>query len=380
MKILRIQSRICIGGPALHTIALTSHLNHNQYRTTLISGALQADERNISSWASSKNVKYVTIKEMKRHIFLLNDIIALIKIFRLIKKEKPDIVHTHTAKAGAIGRLAAWLAHVPRIYHTFHGHTFEGYFHPLLARAIVLCERTLGKISNRIIVISNSQQDDICRRFKIAPRHKTEVIPLGIDFDRLANPKAGFLKAMTSGSNNATHIGAIGRLVAIKDHRLLLQAFAKVKGKLNSHSIKLFIIGEGELKTSLAAYAHSLGVGEDVIFTGTVENIQDAYADLDLVILTSKNEGTPVSLIEAMYFGIPILATDIGGVRDTVPPNCGVLVKSRRADDIADELAHLIADDNYRNSFKNHGRKLVLDRFGLKRLVADIDRLYQRDG
>ncbi len=376
LKIIRIQSRICLGGPALHTILLTAHLNREKFRTILVGGALEPGEGDISFWAESNNVTFTQIEQMGRDIFFLKDMFALIKLYRLIKREKPQIVHTHTAKAGALGRLAAWLARVPHIYHTFHGHTFSGYFNVFVTRAIIFLERLLAKVTTRIIVISASQQEEICQRFKITEKKKTKIIPLGYDFSKLAQPAGGFLENFAPVHRNKLKIGAIGRLVPVKDHRLLLDAFALVKQKKNVNGTVLFIVGDGELKNELRNYSERLGLHNDVIFTGSISNIQDVYDDLDLVVLTSKNEGTPVSLIEAMYHGVPILATEVGGVKDIVPDSCGVLVKNRHPQDLAFALNRMIIDREYRNSFRNRGREYVLENFSAKRLVRDIEALY----
>ena len=378
MKILIIQSRICIGGPALHTILLTAHLNKRNFKTVLVGGALEQGEKDISFYSEAQNVQFSIIEEMGRNISIIKDIIAFIKLFRLIKKEKPNIIHTHTAKAGAIGRLAARMAHVPQIYHTFHGHTFSGYFRPIITKIIIYFEKLLAKISTGIIVISESQREDICKQYKIAPSTKVNVIPLGFDFERLAEPTHGFLDCYDESIKNYIKIGTIGRLVPVKDLHLLLNAFAKAKPHFNSHKAKLFIVGDGKLKHKLLEYSNKLGLQKDVIFTGSISNIQDVYADLDLVVLTSKNEGTPVSLIEAMYYGVPILATEVGGVSDIVPKNCGILIKNRHQDDVASALTNIITNKDFRHSFKNQGRDYVLDRFNITRMVNDIKNLYQR--
>lgn len=384
IKIIRIQSRICIGGPAIHTILLSSEMNKDRFRTILVGGALEEGETDITSFARSKSVNIVVMNKMGRKIRWRTDLITLIKLYALMKKERPDIVHTHTAKAGTLGRIAAYLAGVPIILHTFHGHIFHGYFNPYISRMFLLLERALGKITDKIIVISNQQFYEICKIYKIANEGKFEIIPLGLELDKFLEPKPDkdrleYRKKLGI-TTDTILVGVIGRLVPIKNHRMFLQAAKSVlsKSQILPIKVKFLIVGDGELRTQLEDYAKQLEITNDVIFTGWQNCMDTVYDSLDIIALTSVNEGTPLTLIEAMAAGKPVIATNVGGVQDIVIDGYnGVLVPPNEPEIFADRLLELLQDMEMRNKFARTGRNFVKEKFHYRRLVSDMEKLYE---
>lgn len=377
LRVLRIQSRICVGGPALNTILLTAHMNPAQFESRLVGGRLDEGEKPMDAFAEQKGVTITMLPEMGRTISLLDDLKALFKVMRLIRQFKPHVVHTHTAKAGAVGRVAAFLCRVPIRVHTFHGHTFEGYFSKRMSKLVVWTERLLAMISNRIVTISPAQQHDISDRFKVVPAHKTEVIRLGFELDKMRGGTPGKLREEL-GLDGDARIGAIvARLVPIKHHDLLLRALAHLKRTLpeDAPAIKILVVGDGETRPELEALAKELKIEDMLVFLGWRRDVPDIYADINLNILVSKNEGTPVTLIEGLAVGVPILTTDVGGIRDFADQTCGRIVPADISPEgFADHLKAMLLSDQRR--LPDPIRDKIHAGFHVSRLVGDMERLY----
>jgi glycosyltransferase involved in cell wall biosynthesis len=312
IKILRIIARLNIGGPAIHTILLTEGLDKNKFESLLVCGSVGDSEADMLYYAIEKGVKPYFVPELKRELNLLNDIRAFRKIYNIINTERPDIIHTHTAKAGTLGRLAAIFYNLLNrdrqlsFVHTFHGHIFDGYFGNLKTKVFILIERFLAFFTHKIITVSESIKNDLV--VLGISSHRIEVIPLGFELDRFLN--------ICPRDNSAVNIGIVGRLVPVKNHRLFLEAAAEVIKSISKNKPRFKIIGDGELRNELERYAHKLNINTYVEFLGWQKEPSAIYSDLDVVCLTSVNEGTPVSLIEAMASGRAVVTTDVGGVRD----------------------------------------------------------------
>ena len=379
IRVARIIARLNIGGPAIHTMLLTEGLDKERFRTELIMGRPDPAEGDMSDIAREKGLCLVYIPELSREIGI-SDIAAFFKIFKAIRVFKPDIVHTHTAKAGALGRLAAVLAGVPVRIHTFHGHVFDGYFSPLKAGIFLWMERMLGRATDRVITVSESVRDRIVRQLKVVPAEKCVVIPLGFEMDKFLNCerlKGRFRKAIGVGDEELL-VGIVGRLVPIKNHRMFLEAAKLLDDSQAGLKVRFAIIGDGEFKSHLEGMAKEMGL-TNVIFTGWIKDLADVYTDLDVVALTSLNEGTPVSLIEAMASGRPVIATDVGGVRDLVTDGVnGILVRSGDAAGFAGRLKGLLGDTSKRSAFGAAGRAFVKERFASSRLIKDVEELYTK--
>ncbi|MBI5195840.1 MAG: glycosyltransferase family 4 protein [Nitrospirae bacterium] len=391
IKIIRIIARLNIGGPAIHTILLSSELDKLGYKTILVKGTEGPREGSMTDLAESKGIKPVVIPELGREIGLKNDLIAFYKLYKLIKKEKPDIVHTHTAKAGTLGRQAAWLARVPVIIHTFHGHVLTGYFGKLKSWIFIQMEKGLANISTRIITLSEELKRELMG-MGIGSAEKFETIPLGLKlapFFDLAKYRGEF-RTEIGVSLDTLLIGIVGRLVPIKGHRQFLEG-AKIITDRMKHAgvtfyedllkkatdVKFVIVGDGELREELEEYAKKLGIADKVIFTGFRRDLQRIYADLDIVALTSFNEGTPVSIIEAMVGDKPVVAANVGGVSSLVKDGVtGFLVPPGRADLFADALIKLLSDALLRKKMGEAGRRCVFPKYDSSNLVKTMDELY----
>jgi len=380
IKIVRIIARLNVGGPAIHTILLTSGLNDERFSSMLISGVVDISEKDMSYLAEEKGVTPVIIPAMGRKINLFRDLAAFFEILRILKRERPDIVHTHTAKAGALGRLAAVVSGVPVRIHTFHGHIFENYFGKLQAGIFLFIERTLALFSTYIIVVSRAQKEDISKVYKIAPERKIMVVPLGLELDRLAsiNSHAGKFRGELGVNEECVLIGIIGRLVPVKNHRMFLDVCKRLSDSTSGTDIRYVIIGGGDQRNFLETRAQELGIDKKVIFCGWKEEVADVYADLDIVVLTSLNEGTPVALIEALAAGKPVVSTDVGGVKDVVEEGInGYLVASGDTEAFAERLKELVADASKRAEFGRSGRLKVVREYSKARLVKDMEELYE---
>lgn len=317
IKIIRIQSRIVIGGPALHTICLAGNLDTNRFETVLVGGSGDEDESSMIAEARRRNIDCVDIPELGRDIHFYDDLISFFKIYNLIRKIRPAIVHTHTAKAGAIGRLAAYIAGVPFIYHTFHGHVFTGYFNPVKTKLFIFIERVLAKLSTKIIVISRKQRNDIVETFKIAPHEKVALIPLGFDWritDGQERDRTEFKKKYRV-PENKTVIAIVGRIVPIKDHLLFLKIASELI-RTDKDKFHFMIVGDGEMREMIERKVNEDGLNHFFTFTGWITDTNILYNNIDILLLTSKNEGTPVTIIEALAYGVPVIARDVGGVAD----------------------------------------------------------------
>ncbi|MBN2453527.1 MAG: glycosyltransferase family 4 protein [Candidatus Omnitrophica bacterium] len=379
-KIVRIIARLNVGGPAIHTVLLSSELNRRGYRDILVCGMVNDSEGDMSYLAAEKNVAPVIIKDMSREISPIKDIRAFFSILSVIKREKPDIVHTHTAKAGTLGRLAAICAGVPVKVHTFHGHVFDGYFNPVKARIFLMIEKFLAIFTDRVVTVSGLIRDEIVNKLKVVEASKCVVIPLGFELDRFLTcekERGAFRKELGVGPDTLL-VGIVGRLVPIKNHGMFIDAAADFIGRDRLAKVNFVIIGDGECAADLKEKVKRAGLDGRVIFTGWKKDLAPVYADLDVVVLTSLNEGTPVSLIEASACARPVVATDVGGVRDIViHGKNGFLVNSDDAKDLSRKLADLLADGKKRAEFGLNGRELVRAKYSKERLVNDIESLYK---
>ena len=376
-KILRIIARLNIGGPALHCIILNSELVPRNYKSLLVTGVESPTEGNMYDLARRKAVKPIVIDALGREIFFKEDFRALIRLIKLINLEKPDIVHTHTAKAGTLGRIAAKLTGVPIIIHTFHGHVFHSYFGFFRTKFFLWLERLLAKFTDVIITVSEQQRDEIIK-YKVAAPEKIIAIPLGLDLKPFigSNADPNELRVEFSVPEQTKLVGIVARLVPVKNHVCFLEAARLVLKRYDD--VRFMIIGDGELRGTLEQKARDLGMEDRVIFMGFQHNLQKIYAGLDIVALSSYNEGLPVALIEAMAAGKPVISSDVGGVVDLIlDGNNGLLVPSNEPESLAEATLYLLEHPERRKMMGEAGREKVYPHFDKKRLVDDIDNLYE---
>lgn len=383
VKVLRIIARLNVGGPARHVALLQTHLAPLGYDSLLIYGRPGPGERELPL---DPGVAAEQVASLGPSVRFAGDFVALLRLVRLLFRFKPEVVHTHTAKAGALGRLAAFVYNrtVPRarrcvVIHTFHGHVFRGYFSPRVSRIVQVAERLLARVTDRIIAISPSQQRDLVETFHIAPADKVVVVPLGLNLDPLAATTAdGRRMRRDAGfADDARVCGFVGRLVPIKHLDLLLRACSEAFREVPQG--RLLVVGDGECRAALeAASAADAALWGHVHFAGWQADLAEVYAAMDVVALSSINEGTPVALIEAMAAGRAVVSTDAGGVADVVTSGVtGLVVPQGDPHALAAALARLLADPSERARLGSAARADVLERFSYRRLVHDIDRVYK---
>ena len=370
-----------MGGPALHVAYLTAGLRERGYDTTLVAGSLARGEDSMAFVASGLDVDVVRIDQLGREISPLRDLVATLRLARLIRRERPDILHTHTAKAGTVGRVAALLAGrraPPIVVHTFHGHVLRGYFGPLRSRLFRLLERWLAARTTALIAVSPQVRDDLVS-LGVAKPERFAVIRLGIELDqRVAGGQNGRLESRRylGIPTDRFAVGWIGRMTAVKRTDDVLVAFKRLRD--DGVDAVLCMVGDGPDREQLERRAHELGVVRDTLFLGYQEDVAPFYAAFDALVLPSSNEGTPVSAIEALAAGRPVVATRVGGVPDVVQEGeDGFLVEPGATDELADRLAQLARDPALRERMGRVGRERVLPRYAVDRLVDDVDRLYR---
>jgi glycosyltransferase involved in cell wall biosynthesis len=381
IKVLRVIARLNVGGPALHVAYLTEGLAERGYDTTLVAGSLAYGEESMAHVARQRGARIVTLPHLAREVSPLNDLLAVWHLAKLIRAQRPQIVHTHTAKAGAVGRVAALLAgnaRPPIVVHTFHGHVLRGYFNPLTTLGFRTLERWLATVTTRLIAVSPEVRDDLVR-LGVAPREKFTVIRLGIELgERVGGDVAARreTRRRLGISPEAFVVGWVGRMTAVKRTEDVLLAF---KGVLDRGvDAWLCLIGDGPDRRSLERRAHELGITRRCLFVGYQDDVAPYYEAIDALLLPSVNEGTPVSVIEALAAERPAVATRVGGIPDVVRDGVdGYLVDVGDAETLAARLAELAADPAKRDAMGSEGRKRVLERYAVDRLVDDIDQLYR---
>jgi glycosyltransferase involved in cell wall biosynthesis len=378
IRVMRIISRMNIGGPATHVVLLNAGLDRKGFDCLLVTGSEGASEGSLRDLAVENDLRLAMIPELGREIAPWSDLVTLVKLYRLMRRERPHVVHTHTAKAGFVGRIAARLAGVPVVLHTFHGHVFHGYFSPAKTRLFLLIERLGARLSTRIITISPRLREEIAQ-FGVTGRERIEVIPLGFELEAFASQErgTGHLKRSLGLPSNVKLIGAVGRLVPIKNIPLLLEAAALARQE--DPTMRVVLVGDGALRDDLEARAKALGLGQAVVFAGWRRDLASVYADLDAVVISSHNEGTPASLIEAMATGCPVVSTRVGGVPDLIGDGeTGRLVPPGDREALAAALLELFREPEHTARMAELAQRQVLERHQAPRLVADVDRLYRQ--
>ncbi|MFN3555852.1 MAG: glycosyltransferase [Bacteroidales bacterium] len=387
-RVLRILNRFNLGGPTYNAAYLTKYLD-SSFETLLVGGPNDPSEKNSEYIVNQLGIEPLIIPEMHREISPRSDYQAFRKIQQLIRDFKPDIVHTHASKAGALGRHAALSMKVPVVVHTFHGHVFDSYFGQWKTSFYKGIERFLARRSSRIIAISESQKFDLTSRYRICEPEKVSVIPLGFDLSRFRQErelKRSWFRQRYQIADDEIAIGIVGRLVPVKNHSMFLEAICKLRQEC-PRKIRAFIIGDGEScelikqKASMLNLEFVNGVSDfrpaPLTFTSWITEMDQVNAGLDIVALTSLNEGTPVSLIEAQAAGTPVVTTRVGGIENVVVPNVtALLVEKNDVDDFAFKLRQLAENDQMRQSFAAHGWDQVGEKYHYTRLVRDMEMLY----
>ena len=389
-RVLRIINRLNLGGPTFNA-AYLSHYMAPEFETMLVAGMIDDSEESSEFITHQMGLKPVYVPEMYREIDVLKDRKAYKKIKNIIAEFKPDIVHTHAAKAGTLGRLAAASLKVPVILHTFHGHVFHSYFGPTKTRMFLEIERYLAKKSSRIIAISQRQKQELGLIYKVAPLDKIEVVHLGFDLEKfytnISEKRAAFRKKYLIDEDELV-VSINGRLVPVKNHQLFLKAAQYVLQNTKKR-VRFFIVGDGEERENLLQLTNSMNLDHtffpkeaikaDVTFTSWIKDVDVVNAGSDVIALCSLNEGTPVSLIEAQAANKPIVTTRVGGIQDVVLANETALITSIKNEaGFEKNLLRIIEDEELRNSMSQKGMQHVKDDFSYQRLVENMSQLYKR--
>ena len=377
IRIERVITRLNIGGPARHTILLTRYHRDMGFLTELVAGRESPGEGNMLPLAAANGVEPVIIPALGRELSPLRDPAVLLTLYSRFRRLRPDVVCTHMSKAGAVGRVAAWLARVPVRVHTFHGHVFSGHFSPAKTRFFVELEKRLARISTRIIVLGERQQREITALGVGRPEQFVQV-PLGLDLSAFleAEKHSGELRKELAIPQDAPLAAIVARLVPIKNHAVFLRAAKLVCGSLPA--ARFLIVGDGPERRGLEALTEQLGLKGRVIFLGFRDDLPRIYADCDATVLSSDNEGMPVALIESLAAATPAVATDVGETREVIRDGeSGFVVPPSDPEALAAALLELLRSPERAKQMGLAGRRHVYPRFSIERLAADTAGLFR---
>lgn len=379
IRIARVVTRFGVGGVERHVSALTANLNHEKFRSWLICGRAEKNERECPEFARDAGVEPVFIESLRRNLGIW-DVNASFTLHRVLKRIQPQIVETHQSKAGALGRSMARLTfgsngQRPRLIHTFHGHQFNGYFKGPVARAFILIERWLARLTDMIVTVTPTIRRQLINEYQIVDASRVRVVPLGFDFSWLNDicRERGWLRARLGVDDSTVLFGAVGRLAPIKNTELLLRSFARM---MREHRVdaRLILIGDGEMRNRLESLARELSISDQVLFAGWVLDRAKIFCDLDVTCLSSHNEGSPLCLIESIAAGVPVVATNVGGVADVTSSELdGELIEPGNEEAYAAALARAAE----RRRRVPHQRSAALrDFYSIRRLIGDMESIY----
>ncbi|HEX4520310.1 MAG TPA: glycosyltransferase [Gaiellaceae bacterium] len=381
VRVLRLIARLNMGGPALHVSYLTRGLESRGYHTVLGAGSLARGEGSMSFVAEELGVDVRHVQHLHREVSPVLDPLSVRRVVELIREVRPHILHTHTAKAGAVGRTAAVLAgdaRPPIVLHTFHGHVLRGYFDPVRAGVFRQVERSLARVTTRLVAVSPEVRDDLVE-LGVAPAEKFSVIRLGIDLDgRIAagGQDGSPLRRLFGVSDDAFVVGWIGRMTAIKHLPDVLASFARLRTR--GIEATLCLVGDGPDREAIEQLAYELDIARHTLFVGYQRDVAPYYGMFDALLLPSGNEGTPVVAIESLAAGTPVVATRVGGVPDVVEHGTdGFLVPVGDIEAITAALERLARNPELRAELGRAGRERTLPRYRVERLVDDVDTLYR---
>jgi glycosyltransferase involved in cell wall biosynthesis len=357
-------------------IHLAAGLAPRGYETRLVIGRESGREGNLLDLALARRVNLLCLDGLAREIRPLDDLRALFGLWRELRRFRPHVVHTHTAKAGLVGRVAALCAGVPVVVHTYHGHVLRGYFGRAASAAFRALERLLGVFTSALVTVSDSVKDDLVA-LGVAPARRIRVVPLGLELEPLAGalPRGG-LRGEAGFGAEAPLVGMVGRLAPIKDVPTFLEAARLLRER--RPDVRFSLVGDGDERDRLEARARDLGVADVVRFHGWRRDLPEVYGDLDVVVNCSRNEGTPVALIEALAAARPVVATAVGGTPDLLRQGAfGTLVAAGDPAALAAAIDAVLADPGAAQARAREGSAHVLVRHGVPRLLDDLDSLYR---
>ncbi len=371
-RVLRLIARLNVGGPAWNAVLLTRGLAA-RFDTVLATGQVGPGEVEATATIAAAGVVPERVRGLGRAPSLVDDVRAFFGVLALTRRVRPDVVHTHTAKAGALGRVAAWLCGVPRVVHTFHGHVFHGYFGSAMSRVVVAVERALARRTDRVLAVSAEIARDVSDRYRVAPSDRVRVTRIGLPLARLSDARQhrAAVRAELGVCEDTPVAVMLGRLVPVKEPEVALDAWEIVRRALPSAA--LVVVGGGPLLESVTARR-----ADGVHLLGWRDDIERWLGAADVALLTSRNEGTPVALIEAGAAGLPSVATRVGGVPSVVlDGETGMLVERGDAAALAAALVRLFEDGDLRLRMGTAARRHVTSGWSEERLLADVSSLYR---
>lgn len=375
IRVARVITRLNVGGPAIQAMLLARRLDPTRYETLLVCGRTGPHEGDMLELRREPGVTPFFLSELGRGIKWSDDLLAFIRLVRAFRAFRPEVVHTHLAKAGFLGRLAARAVGVPVVIHTYHGNVLRGYFGPARTRLFLLIERALARVTTRVVALSARQETEL-RQLRIAGPGRVVRIPLGLDLAPFLDPPRGILRGELGLDPRTPLVGIVARLVPIKGLDVFLDAAVRVHADLAN--ARFVVVGDGEERSALAERTRRLGIADRVRFLGWRADLAAIYGDLDVLALTSRNEGTPVSIIEAMAAGRPVVATAVGGVPDLVADGVsGLLAPAGDADAVARAILRLLGDPATGERMGLVGRSIAYPEYDATTLLARIDALYR---
>ncbi len=379
IRVMRLLSRMNVGGPSRHVVNLVKAMPGLGYETRLLAGVPESAEGSMLAWAEAQGVMPGIVEHLDRPVMPLSDFVAFQQIVREIKEFQPHVMHTHTTKAGILGRLAAVLCGVPAIFHTYHGFVFSGYFSEPVSQFVVGIERFLAGVTDRLITLTPGLAEELASRLKLSGTRKIATVPLGLDLTKnLALPRksTGWRHSIGLRATDFV-IGIVARLVPVKNHEMLLRAFARLtKSQTN---LQLIIAGGGELENELRRISSQLDIAEQVHFCGISDCIEEVYSDIDLLVLSSRNEGTPVVVIEALASGCPVAATDVGGVAEILESGRNGFILPVDPEGFArglEDAVKVCRSQNYSHS--DAFRNSWVEKYSVKTLAERLDAIYRK--
>ena len=382
MKVVHVIARLNVGGAALHVLQLAREQQRRGHDVLVVAGTLAAGEESMEYVADELGVHVMKLPVLQRELSVRADSLAIHRLRKLIRARRPDVLHTHTAKAGATGRLAALLAgdaKPPAIVHTYHGHVLSGYFSRRWETVFRRVESALARTTGALIAVSDEVRDDLVG-FGVGKRESFVVVPYGFDLpawneaDEAARTR---IRGELGLADETFVIGWAGRLTAIKRPLDLVRTLRAVVDA--GTDAVLVVVGDGELRGETVALARELGVEDRTRFAGFQQRVREWYAAADASLLTSANEGTPVVAIESLAAGRPVVATRAGGTATVVRDGeSGYLLEIGDVEGLARRLRELADDEELRRRLGDAGAADVRERFATARMADEIDAVYRR--
>jgi glycosyltransferase involved in cell wall biosynthesis len=373
--VVRIIDRLNVGGPAIHAVLTARGLDRSRFRTILVIGSVEPGEADMGYLLDGTDIEYVVIPSLGRELRPLRDVATMWKLWRVLRRYRPQVVHTHKSKAGALARPLALLMRVPVRVHTYHGHVYSGYFHRAKTLLFLTLERILARTTHRLVALSPRLVDQLSDGYRIAARGRFTVVPLGFDLAPFvaAQSHAGSLRAELGVAAGVPLVGIVGRMVPVKDHATFIDAATLLAAR--HPDLQLVFVGGGELEPQVREALARNGLQSRAHLLGWRRDLPRLYADLNVVALSSINEGTPVTLVEAMAAGVPVAATRVGGVPDLLRDGArGELAPPRDPSALADAIERALAPQARLRAARI--RDEVVAEYGAERLCGDLAALY----